>query len=106
MMDTDEMSDEEIVRFVATLKRVRERGDEGRTAVVRAADLGAVIDGWLTALHERDEARAEVGRAVAAEREACAQVALDHADQEDVAGADACGRVAVKIRASGAGGAR
>ena len=65
----DEMSDEEIVRFVATLKRLRERGDEGRTAVVRAADLGAVIDGWLTALHERDEARAEVER-LRAEHEA------------------------------------
>ena len=70
MMDTDEMTEEEIVRFVATLKRVRERGDEGRTAVVRTADLGAVIDGWLTALHERDEARAEVERLRSAVNEA------------------------------------
>lgn len=55
-MNADEMTEEEIVRFVATLKRAR--GDEGRTAVVRAADLGAVLDGWLNAGHERDEARA------------------------------------------------
>jgi len=65
----DEMTEEEIVRFVATLKRLRERGDEGRTAVVRMGDLCAVLDGWLTATRERDEAR--VGRALAEEL-ACA----------------------------------
>lgn len=61
-MNADEMTEEEIVRFVATLKRARERGDEGRTAVVRMGDLCAVLDGWLNAGHERDEARAEVER--------------------------------------------
>lgn len=40
------------------------------------------------------------------EREACAAIADKYAAQEDVAGADACGRVAVKIRARGTGGAR
>ena len=66
-MNADEMTEEEIVRFVATLKRARERGDEGRTAVVRMGDLCAVLDGWLNAGHERDEARAEVERLRASE---------------------------------------
>lgn len=39
------------------------------------------------------------------EREACATIADEYAAQEDVAGADACGRVADAIRARGAGGA-
>lgn len=63
-----------------------------------------VAEVWDMSIRERvygAEVQRAVDAAVTAERAACLAIAEEHAAQEDVAGADACARVAERIRARG-----